>query len=99
MKTKSKAKKLSEEHIDAMVIAEAEDPSAWSKPVKVRRSKGASVSLPASLAERATFFARLHREDRLNDWLTRIITERVDLEEAAFSGLKRKLVSGARKSR
>jgi hypothetical protein len=99
MKTKSRAKKLSEEHIDALVVAEAEEPSAWSKPVKVRRSKGASVSLPASLAERAAFFARLHREDRLNDWLTRIIAERVDLEEAAFAGLKRELVSGARKSR
>lgn len=99
MKTKSKTKKSSEEHIDALVVAEAEEPSAWSKPIKVRKAKAASVSLPSSLAARAAFFARLHREDRLNDWLRRIIEERVDLEEAAFAGLKRELVSGARKSR
>jgi len=99
MKTKNKTKRSSEEHIDAMVVAEAEEPSAWSKPIKVRRTKAASVSLPSSLAARAAFFARLHREGRLNDWLRRIIEERVDLEEAAFAGLKRELVSGARKSR
>lgn len=99
MKTKSKTKKLSEDQIDAMVVAEAEESSVWSKPVKVRRLKSASVSLPASLAARAAFVARLHRENRLNDWLKRIIEERVDLEEAAFAGLKRELVSGARKNR
>ena len=99
MKTKSKTKKLLEDQIDAMVVAEADESSAWSKPVKVRRLKSASVSLPASLAARAAFVAKLHRENRLNDWLKRIIEERVDLEEAAFAGLKRELVSGARKSR
>lgn len=99
MRTKSKTKKPSEEHIDAMVVAEAEEPSAWSKPIKVRKAKTASVTLPSSLAARASFFARLHREDRLNDWLRKIIEERVDLEEAAFAGLKRELVAGSRKGR
>ena len=99
MKTKRKMKRVSEEEIDAQVVAEAGAESAWAKPVKVRRSKAASVSLPSSLAARAAFFARLHREARLNDWLKKVIEERIDLEEAAFAGLKRELVSGARKGR
>ncbi len=99
MKTKRKKKRTLEEEIDAQVVAEAGVESAWSKPVKVRRTKAASVSLPSSLAARATFFAGLHREARLNDWLKKVIEERIDLEEAAFAGLKRELVSGARKGR
>jgi hypothetical protein len=82
-----------------MVVAESDNESAWTKPVKVQRAKPATVSLPSALAARAAFFARLHREARLNDWLKRVIEERIDLEEAAFAGLKRELVSSGRKSR
>jgi fructose-1-phosphate kinase PfkB-like protein len=99
MKTKRKIKQLSENEIDTLVVAEAGDESAWSKPVKVIKSKKAPMSLPSSLAARAAFFAGLHREARLNDWLQKVIQERVDLEEAAFAGLKRELVSSARKGR
>lgn len=98
MKAKRKIKRLSEDEIDAIVVAEAEEQSAWTRPINVRRTKTASVSLPSSLAARAAFFARLHREARLNDWLKRVIQERIDMEEAAFAGLKRDL-TGARKSR
>jgi len=99
MKTKQKTKRLSEEDVDALVVAEAGVESAWSKPVKVRKTKTESLSLPSSLAARAAFFAGLHRETRLNDWIKRVIQERIDLEEAVFAGLKRELVSGARKGR
>lgn len=99
MKTKRKMKSTSEQEIDAQVVAEAGVESAWSKPVKVRRTKAASVSLPSSLAARAAFFAALHREARLNDWLKKVIEERIDMEEAVFAGLKRELVSGAKKCR
>ena len=99
MKTKQKTKRLSENEIDTLVIAEAGDESVWSKPVKVIKSKKAPLSIPSSLAARAAFFAGLHREARLNDWIQKVIQERVDLEEAAFAGLKRDLVSSARKSR
>jgi len=51
------------------------------------------VPLPSELAARAAFFARLHREMNVEDWLIRVIQERVDLEEAAFAGLKRDLVA------
>jgi fructose-1-phosphate kinase PfkB-like protein len=99
MKTKRKMKKLSENEIDTLVVAEAGDDAAWSKPNKVHKTTKASLSLPSSLAARAAFFAGLHREARLNDWLQKVIQERVELEEAAFAGFKRELVAGARRGR
>jgi len=91
MNTKSKNKALSQEEIDKIVVAQANDNSAWEKPIRVRKAKPTTVSLPAELAARAAFFARLHREASIEDWLRRVIEERIDLEEAAFAGLKRDL--------
>lgn len=45
--------------------------------------------MPTELATRAAFFARLHRESSVDDWLKRIIQERIAFEEAAFAELKR----------
>jgi len=87
-----RAKIISEEDIDRIVTAQADDDSAWGKPVRVRKSKSSSVSLPAELASRAAFFARLHREASVEKWLKRIIEERIDIEEAAFAESKRDLV-------
>ena len=56
---KSKRKMLSEEEIDQIVIGQADNTSAWEKPVKVRKPKTTSLSLPHTLASRAAFFARL----------------------------------------
>jgi hypothetical protein len=91
MNPKAKAKALSQEEIDRIVIAQADDDSAWGKPIHARRTKQASLSLPSELAARAAFFARLHREPNVGNWLKRIIRERIDMEEAAFAGLKRDL--------
>jgi len=91
MNTKSKNKALSQEEIDKIVVAQANDNSAWEKPIRVRKAMPTTVSLPAELAARAAFFARLHREASIEDWLRRVIEERIDLEEAAFAGLKRDL--------
>lgn len=82
MRNKRKDKILSDEGIDKIVVAQADDDSAWEKPVRVRRAKPASFPLPSDLAIRAAFFARLHREANVNDWLKRIIRERIDLEES-----------------
>ena len=87
-----KARNLSEEEIDQLVIAHADDDTAWGKPVRVRKLKLPAVSLPAELASRAAFFARLHREASVEEWLKRIIEERIDIEEAAFAESKRDLV-------
>ena len=83
----------SEHEIDQSVIASADDNSAWGKPVRVSRAKGKSVSLPAEMAARAAFFARLHREPNLEQWIKKIVSERIDIEEAAFAASKRELAT------
>jgi hypothetical protein len=94
MKTNNKMKQhLSQDDIDRIVIAHADDDSAWEKPIRVRRKKSASLAIPADLAARAAFLARLHRQPSIEEWLTRVIRERVALEEAAFAGAKRELAT------
>jgi hypothetical protein len=94
MSTRNK-KNLSEQEIDGIVVAQADDDSAWEKPVRGRRTKAAPLSIPATLASRAAFLARVHRH-KVDDWLTRVIQERVELEEAAFAGAKQELAAKAR---
>lgn len=91
MNTKDKAKTLSEKEIDEIVISQADDDSAWGKPIRIHKAKSSSVPLPSELAERAVFFAHLHQEASVENWLARVIKERIDLEEAAFAELKREL--------
>jgi hypothetical protein len=88
---KKKAKKLAEEEIDVIVEAQAADDSAWGSRIQVRKKKAASVSIPAELAARVAFLAQLHRERNAEDWLARIIKERVELEEVAFLEAKREM--------
>ena len=59
--------------------------------MRVKRSKPASVSIPGELAARSAFLARLHHERRLDRWIERVIRERVELEERAFTNAKRDL--------
>jgi hypothetical protein len=93
MNTAKKTTSLSPEAIDRLVVSESEDDSAWEVPVRVKRSKSASLSLPGDLAARAAFLARLHREAGLDRWVEGIVRERVELEEFAFSQAKKKLAS------
>jgi hypothetical protein len=53
----------------------------------------AALSIPAGLAARAAFLARLHHQRSVGDWLTHVIQERVELEEAAFAVTKHDLAS------
>jgi hypothetical protein len=82
---------LSEQEIDRIVEAQGNGDSAWERPIRVVRATPASLSIPAELAARAAFLARLHKEENLERWLTRIIKERVELEEVAFTEAKREL--------
>jgi len=84
---------LSEAEIDRIVISQSNDDLAWESPIHVRRTESAMVSIPADLAVRAAFLARLHHQTNVEEWLTRIIQERVELEEAAFVGVKRDLAT------
>mgnify|MGYP001562034537 CR=1 FL=1 len=81
-------KTLSETEIDRMVVSQANDDFAWGRSVRVRKAKPISVSIPPKLAARAAFLAQLHRTKNMEEWLTRVIEERIELEEAAFVGVK-----------
>ena len=93
MKSRKKPtrKSLTEEEIDRIVTLQADDDSAWAKPIQVRRAESASLSIPAELSARAAFLAKLHRERNLEDWLRKVIKERVELEEVAFPQAKREM--------
>jgi hypothetical protein len=44
---KKKTTRKSEKEIDELVIVQADDDSAWEKPVQASRSKSEAVSIPA----------------------------------------------------
>jgi hypothetical protein len=92
MKTiEKKTPSLSQESIDRRVISQSENGSAWGAPVRVKRAKPASLSIPGDLAARAAFLARLHRSTDLASWVERVLRERIELEESAFSEAKKSL--------
>ena len=96
MSSPNKQKKtivLNQEKIDRLVISQSEDDSAWEAPIRVKRSKPASLSIPGELAARAAFLAKLHREAGVEKWVERVVRERVELEELAFREAKKKLAS------
>jgi hypothetical protein len=89
----TKATTLDREGIDRLVAAQASDESDWEAPMRVKRSKPATLSLPGELAARAAFLARLHREPGMDKWIERIVRERIEIEEFVFKETKKKLVS------
>ena len=80
---------LDQEAIDKIVTSEADDDSAWESPVRVERSNAASISSPGDSAARAAFLAKLHREPGVAKWVERVVRERVEIEERAFSEAKK----------
>ena len=84
---------LSEEDIDNIVIKQAENDSLWEEPIYVRKAKSFSLSIPVELAERAILFAKIHREKGIEEWITRIIRERIELEEFTFNAVKHEIES------
>lgn len=96
MSTRKKNRKttiLDQEGIDRLVISQSENDSAWEAPIRVKRSDPAVLSIPGELAARAAFLAKLHRETGVDQWVERIVRERVELEELAFAAAKKKLAS------
>ena len=88
---KTMKKKLPEEEIDNIVVAQADNDSAWEKAIHIHKKESTSLSIPADLAARAAFLAQLHRETRIEEWLTRIIRERIEIEEGAFVEARREI--------
>src|SRR2546427_12988264 len=92
-KTTKSQPKLAREEADRLVTAQADEDSAWQKAIVVKRPKSTSLSIPAELAARAAFLARLHHESRVDKWVERIVRERVEIEESAFIAAKKTLAS------
>jgi hypothetical protein len=88
---KQTRKQLAEEEVDKLVESQAGDDSAWGRPIQVRRASPAPLSIPAELAARAEFLAKLHREKNVEEWLRKVIRERIELEEVAFNEAKREM--------
>lgn len=84
-------RELTSSRIDELVTAQAEDEGAWEKPIEVRRTRAGSFSIPPELAERAAFLARVHRAGGIEEWLTKVIRERIELEEGVYTAVKREL--------
>jgi hypothetical protein len=97
MTTRKQPKHPTESEIDRIVVDQADDDSAWQKPVHVKKRKTASLTIPSDLAARAAFLARLHGSSGPDEWVTRIIRERVELEEVAINEVRRDL--SAKKAR
>lgn len=86
---------LSEQEIDQIIIGQADDETAWDEPIRVQRDTPTDLSIPANLAARAAFLAQLHRTGSLEEWVARVVQERVELEEAAFREVKQALATRA----
>ena len=92
-KRRTTPQKLDEKAIDEIVTADADNDSAWDAPIRVKRPNAASLSIPAELAARAAFLASLHGEPGIDQWVERVIRERVEIEELAFAEAKKRLAS------
>lgn len=88
-----------DKEIDGIVAEEADNPSAWEEPICVKKSKTASLAVPADLAARAAFLAHLHGLSGAEEWVARFIREQVELEEVAVSEAKRDLFAKRTRAR
>jgi hypothetical protein len=95
MRTKKKLEPAirTSRQIDNLVIDQAENDAAWGAPIKVRRNKTGPFHIPPDLAERAAFLARIHRAPGVEEWLAKVIKERIEIEEVAYAAAKRELKS------
>ncbi len=83
-----KKKKQTEEEIDKIVIAEADDMSKWEKPITVIP---AAIRFSPAVIEKAKYLAKLHNARSYQIWLKQIVEERIKLEEKLLSDFKREL--------
>jgi hypothetical protein len=55
------------------------------------RGEPGTIAIPADIAARASFLVQVHRDSGVEEWLMRVLRERVELKEAAFAEAKRDL--------
>ena len=92
-RTTMSKRKVTQAEVDRIVTEQAAEESTWERPVVVSRPKWTSLALPAELAARATFLAKLHRERGVDRWIERVVRERVEIEESAFRAAKKAVAS------
>lgn len=81
-------KRRTEEEIDRLVIAEADDMAKWEKPIAV---KPTSIRFSPSIIEKAKYLAKLHKARGYQTWLKQVVEERIRVEEKLLSDFKREL--------
>ena len=95
MSTRAKTNKsLSEQEIDQIVTAQAHDDAAWGKRFAYKGPRPPHFRF-LRISPCGAFLAQLHRTKSVEEWLTQVIQECIDLEEAAFVGVKRALAANA----
>jgi hypothetical protein len=88
----NKKKKLSEEEIDEIVVREANDPSKWDGPIRVVPPTAIALKLSPHLIERAKRIAKRKRIGAYQDWLSKVVEERIVLEESRPRSIPRRVV-------
>jgi hypothetical protein len=86
---KQRKKRLTEK--DDIVESQSDDDSAWGKTDTRSQGKVGDNVYPSRISGKSSLLAKLHRENDVEDWLTKIIKERVEMEEVAFSEAKRQM--------
>lgn len=79
-------KRLTEEEIDRLIIAEADNMTKWEKPIAV---KPTSIRFSPSIIEKAKYLAKLHKARGYQTWLKQVVEERIKQEEKLLLDFKR----------
>ncbi len=82
------AKKLKDTEIDEIVIKDADDLSKWEKPIKVKAPQAIALRLSPELIQKIQNFAKIHNKNNYQNWLEKIIIERIKLEEDLLESIK-----------
>lgn len=85
---KKNSKKLTNEQIDEMVTRESDDLSKWEEPIEVNAPQAISLRLSAELIQKIKFLATIHKTDNYQNWLEKIIKERIQLEDELLDSIK-----------
>ena len=85
---KKNSKKLTNEQIDEIVTIESDDLSKWEEPIEVKAPQAVLLRLSPELIQKIKFLATIHKTDNYQNWLEKIIKERIQLEDELLDSIK-----------
>ena len=85
---KKNSKKLTNEQIDEIVTIESDDLSKWEEPIEVKAPQAILLRLSPELIQKIKFLATIHKTDNYQNWLEKIIKERIQLEGELLDSIK-----------